>query len=53
MFYVYSRHIDSGREDYCGTYSTMKEAVAKIRLCLNIDANCCAKDEYYYFVKER
>lgn len=48
MYYVYSRHIDSGREDYCGCYNTMKEAVAKIRRCYNIDMHlftvifCCS-----------
>ena len=52
MYYVYSRHVDSGREDYIGSYSTMKEAVSKIRLCYNLDAEHCAKDEYYYFVKK-
>lgn len=50
MFYVYSKHIDSGRVDSCGVYLTMKAAVEKIRLCYNIDANCCAKNEYYYYV---
>lgn len=52
MFYVYSLHIDSGREDFCGCYETMKAAVAKVRLCYNTDAKCCAKDEYYYFIKK-
>lgn len=52
MYHVYSYHIDNGREDYCGCYSTMKEAVAKVRLCYNIDAGCAAKDEYYYFIKK-
>lgn len=52
MFYVYSLHIDSGREDYCGCYTTMKEAVARIRGLYNMDAKCAAKDEYYYFVKK-
>ena len=52
MYYVYSRHIESGREDYIGQYLTMKEAVAKCRQCYNIDAGCAAKDEYYYFIKQ-
>ena len=53
MFYVYSRHIDSGREDFVGIYDTMKKAVARIRFCYNSDAQCAMKDEYYYFVKKK
>lgn len=52
MYYVYYIHIDSGREDFCGIYENMKDAVAKIRLCLNTDAQCGAKNEYYYFIKK-
>ena len=53
MYYVYSWHIDSGREDCCGCFDRMKDAVAKCRLCYNIDANCCAKNEYYYYIVKR
>ena len=52
MFYVYCRHIDSGREDFCGKYETMKQAQEKIRICIKADENNAAKDEYYYFIKE-
>ena len=52
MFCVYSRHVKSGTVTYIGSFSTMEEAVSKIRQCYNIDVKICAKDEYYYFVKE-
>ena len=50
-FFVYMRHIDSGRESYVGDYMTEKEAVHKIAFCYKIDARCCQEDEYYYFIK--
>ena len=52
MFYVYSRYLQSGREDYINQYETEKEAVQKIQQCYRIDATTCQKDEYYYFMKK-
>ena len=52
MFYVYCRHLSSGREDFVGVYDTAKEAVHKIAQCYYIDAHSCQKDEYYYFMKK-
>lgn len=52
-YYVYCQHIDSGRVDYVNSYETMKEAVERIRINLNIDAQSCSKNEYYYFIKQR
>ena len=33
MWYVYYRHLSSGREDFVGVYDTAKEAVHKIAQC--------------------
>ena len=52
MWYVYYRHLSSGREDFV-VYDTAKEAVHKIAQCYYIDAHSCQKDEYYYFMKKR
>ena len=52
MWYVYCRHLSSGREDFVGVYDTAKEAVHKIAQCYYIDAHSCQKDEYYYFMKK-
>lgn len=51
MWYVYSKHLDTGREDYVGCYDTAKEAVHKIASCYAIDKTHCMEDEYYYFMK--
>lgn len=52
MWYVYMRHLDSGREEYVGCYETQKEAVHKIASCYLIDGrNKAMTDEYYYFMK--
>lgn len=52
MWYVYMRHIDSGREEFVGVYDTAKEAVKKIALCYRVDdRNPAMTNEYYYFMK--
>ena len=48
MFYVYARHIQTGKEQYIGSFDTEKEAVHKIAACYRIDARTCQEDEYYY-----
>jgi hypothetical protein len=52
MFYVYARHIQTGKEQYIGSFDTEKEAVHKIAACYRIDARTCQEDEYYYFLKQ-
>lgn len=52
VWYVYLRHISSGREDFIGCYETQKEAVRKIASCYLIDErNPAMRGEYYYFMK--
>lgn len=51
MWYVYLKHIISGREDFVGVYDTAKEAVHRIAQCYQIDKGSCQEDEYYYFMK--
>lgn len=53
MYYIYSRHIDSGEEDCVGYYNSMKEAASVIGLCYVLDAIHDAKGENYYFVKKQ
>lgn len=52
MFYVYSQHVKTGKQDFIKVFDTMEEAVACVRRNYNIDAEHCAKDEYYYFIKQ-
>ena len=51
MWYVYSRHLSSGREYSCGIYDTAKEAVERIRFLYNNDKDLRCLGEYYYFMK--
>ena len=37
MYYVYCKHIASGREDYCGMYEKAEDAIKKIVTCYGID----------------
>ncbi len=52
MYYVYSRHLSSGREEFCGVFETAKEAVRRIQRNYAIDQDSAQKDEYYYFMKK-
>lgn len=52
MFYVYSRQIKTGKEQYISSFATEEEAVHKIASCYRIDAKTCQEDEYYYFMKK-
>lgn len=52
MYYVYSRHLDTGRESLLNTYDTEKDAVLKVASCYTIDSRMCQEGEYYYFIKK-
>ena len=52
MYYIYYHHVSSGREDFVAVKDTMKDAVAKIRQCYEIDKDSAQTDEYYYFMKK-
>jgi len=52
MYYIYCRHIKTGREQFVNTYETAKEAIEKIASNYNIDKQTCQFGEYYYFMKE-
>jgi hypothetical protein len=53
MWYVYSRHLKSGREDCVNrVYDTAEEAVKHIALCSSIDKDLHQLGEYYYFMRQ-
>ena len=52
MWYVYYKHVKSGREDFCGVYDTPEEAVRHIAHCYNVDKGLNQLGEYYYFMKK-
>lgn len=53
MFYVYCRHIKSGREAFVNCYDTAEQAIEKIAHNYRIDKNIGSLGEYYYFMKKR
>lgn len=52
MYYVYSKHTTTGREQFVNCYDTVQAAIEKIALCYNIDKGNCELGEYYYFMKQ-
>lgn len=53
IFYVYSRHIPTGKERYIDQFETERAAVIHIAKCYRIDAEIGQTGEYYYFIKKR
>lgn len=53
MFYVYCKHIKTGKEEFVNCYQTSQEAIEKIASNYNIDKRLYQLGEYYYFMKQR
>ena len=53
MFYVYSKYIKTGKEDFVNCYETAQQAVEKIASNYQIDKSINQLGEYYYFMKQR
>lgn len=53
MFYVYSKYIKTGREDFIRTYDNAEDAVRKIASNYKIDKELGQLGEYYYFMVRR
>lgn len=54
MFYVYAKHIKSGKIQMINsTYNTIEEAIKKIAANYKIDKDLGQLGEYEYFYKER
>ena len=54
MFYVYSKHLQTGKEYMVNCiYETEEEAIRKILSCYKIDERIGQLGEYYYFMKRR
>ena len=53
MFYVYSKYIKTGREDFIRTYDNVEDAIRKIANNYKIDKDLCQLGEYYYFMVRR
>lgn len=53
MFYVYCKHLKSGKESYVNSFETAQQAVEKIVSNYQIDKSINQLGEYYYFMKQR
>jgi hypothetical protein len=53
MFYVYCKHVKTGKEDFVNCYETAQQAIEKIASNYNIDKRMHQLGEYYYFMKQR
>lgn len=51
-YYVYSRQVESGREELLGIYDSWSAAIEKVTRCYDIDKTTF-KGLFYYFIKER
>lgn len=50
MFYVYSKYLKSGREDFIRTFDTQEDAIRHIAKCYRLDSGLGQLGEYYYFM---
>lgn len=53
MFYVYSKCIKSGRNDFLKVFDDVTDAIRHIAKCYRIDTQNNALGEYYYFMQKR
>lgn len=51
MWYVYYRHIGTGKEEFVAVYDRAEEAIKKIAILYETDKVCRSLGEYYYFMK--
>ena len=53
MYYVYSKHLKTGKDDFINAYDNPEDAIRKIASNYKIDANLSQLGEYYYFMIKR
>lgn len=52
MYYVYYEFVSNGKQEYCGQYETVMEAVKRVATLYARDADLGQNGEYYYFIKK-
>ena len=50
MYYVYSKYLKTGKEDFLRMFDTLEDAIRHIAKCYRIDSELCQLGEYYYFM---
>lgn len=53
MYYVYSKHIPTGKVNYLNQFETETAAVCHVAKCYRVDSYIRQTGEYYYFIKEQ
>ena len=53
MFYVYSKYMKTGQEDFIRTFDNAEDAIHHIAKCYRIDSMVSQLGEYYYFMVKR
>jgi len=51
MYYIYSRHLETGKESFITTADNQKEMIERITALYVSDSKSVFKGEYYYFFK--
>ena len=53
MYYVYSMHMKTGKEDFIRIFDTSEDAIRHIHRCYSVDSGIGQLGEYYYYMKKR
>lgn len=53
MFYVYSKYLKTGRENFIRSFDSSDDAIRHIAKCYRIDSELLQLGEYYYFMIKR
>ena len=49
-YYVYSKYLKTGKEDFLRMFDTSEDAIRHIAKCYRLDSGLCQLGEYYYFM---
>lgn len=53
MYYVYSKYLKSGKEQFLNNFYDVTDAIRHIAKCYRIDSQIGQIGEYYYFMVKR
>ena len=53
MYYVYSTHMKTGKENFIRIFDTSEDAIRHIHRCYSVDSGIGQLGEYYYYMKKR
>lgn len=53
MYYIYSKYLKTGREDFIKMCENTDDAIRHIHKCYSLDSGLGQLGEYYYFMVKR